>query len=118
MNASDLANGSTPIDYLNADDVSNIEILKDASATSLYGSRAANGVILITTKNGKPGKAKINITVQQGMINNTLRDEQKTLNTDEYIQYFKEGWVLPGGERTTDEKVAIEWAKWIDEVSQ
>ena len=34
------------------------------------------------------------------------------------MQYFKEGWVLPGGERTTDEKVAIEWAKWIDEVSQ
>ncbi len=34
------------------------------------------------------------------------------------MQYFKEGWVLPGGERTTDEKVAIEWAQWIDEVSQ
>ena len=34
------------------------------------------------------------------------------------MQYFKEGWVLPGGERTTGEKVAIEWAKWIDEVSQ
>jgi len=34
------------------------------------------------------------------------------------MQYFKEGWVLPGGERTTDEKVAIEWAKWINEVSQ
>ncbi len=93
----DISGGnSNTIAGLNPNDIQSLTVLKDASATSLYGSRAANGVILITTKNGKPGKAKINITVQQGMINNTLRDEQKTLNTDEYIQYFKEGWINAG----------------------
>ena len=53
LNASDLANGSTPIDYLNANDISNIEILKDASATAIYGARGANGVILVTTNKRK-----------------------------------------------------------------
>lgn len=93
----DISGGnSNTIAGLNPNDIQTLTVLKDASATSLYGSRAANGVVLITTKNGKPGKAKINITVQQGMTNNTLRDEQKTLNTDEYLQYYKEGWINAG----------------------
>jgi len=57
--ASDLANGSTPIDYLNANDVSSIEILKDASATAIYGARGANGVILISTKRGSQEGGRI-----------------------------------------------------------
>lgn len=57
--ASDLANGSTPIDYLNANDVSSIEILKDASATAIYGARGANGVILISTKRGSQDGGRI-----------------------------------------------------------
>lgn len=93
----DISGGnSNTIAGLNPNDIQTLTVLKDASATSLYGSRAANGVVLITTKNGKPGKAKINISVQQGMTNNTLREEQKTLNTDEYIQYYQEGWVNAG----------------------
>jgi TonB-linked SusC/RagA family outer membrane protein len=93
----DISGGnSNTIAGLNPNDIQSLTVLKDASATSLYGSRAANGVILITTKNGKPGKAKISLTVQQGLISNTLRDEQKTLNTDEYIQYYKEGWANAG----------------------
>jgi TonB-linked SusC/RagA family outer membrane protein len=57
--ASDLANGSTPIDYLNANDVSSIEVLKDASATAIYGARGANGVILISTKRGSQDGGRI-----------------------------------------------------------
>ena len=60
---------SNTIAGLNANDIQSLTILKDASATSLYGSRAANGVILITTKTGKPGKAKVNFTFQQGFNN-------------------------------------------------
>ena len=52
--------GSVPMDNnfinLNPDDIESIDILKDASATSIYGSRAANGVVLITTKRGSEGK--------------------------------------------------------------
>lgn len=87
---------SNTIAGLNANDVQSMSILKDASATSLYGSRAANGVVLITTKSGKAGKAKIHFTYQNGTNNNTIRDEQKTLNTDQYIQYYREGWVNAG----------------------
>lgn len=52
----------TSIDFLNPNDVESIEILKDASATAIYGTRGANGVIMITTKNGGKGKAKVNFS--------------------------------------------------------
>ena len=87
---------SNTISGLNANDIQSMNILKDASATSLYGSRAANGVVLITTKAGKAGKAKINFTFQNGTNNNTIKDEQKTLNSEQYLQYYKEGWVNAG----------------------
>jgi TonB-linked SusC/RagA family outer membrane protein len=87
---------SNTIAGLNANDIQSLTILKDASATSLYGSRAANGVVLITTKTGKPGKSKINFTFQQGFNDYNIRDEQKTLNTPQYIQYYREGWVNSG----------------------
>src|SRR5690606_16120728 len=52
MHATGLANGSTPIDYINPNDIASVEILKDASATAIYGARGANGVILVSTKRG------------------------------------------------------------------
>ena len=48
------------LNFLNPNDVESIEVLKDASATSIYGARAANGVVIITTKRGKEGKARVN----------------------------------------------------------
>jgi TonB-linked SusC/RagA family outer membrane protein len=81
---------------LNANDIENLTVLKDASATSLYGSRGANGVILITTKKGKAGKTKLGLIYQRGVTSNTIREEQKTLTTPQYLQYYKEGWVNAG----------------------
>ncbi|MGS2740361.1 SusC/RagA family TonB-linked outer membrane protein [Sinomicrobium sp. M5D2P17] len=52
LNAVGLQNGSSPIDYLNPNDIASIEVLKDASSTAIYGARGANGVILVTTKKG------------------------------------------------------------------
>lgn len=52
LNVSTLSNGTSPIDYLNPNDIESIEILKDASATAIYGARGANGVLLVTTKKG------------------------------------------------------------------
>jgi TonB-dependent SusC/RagA subfamily outer membrane receptor len=48
------------IDNINPSDIESIDILKDASATAIYGSRGANGVILVTTKHGKSGKLSVN----------------------------------------------------------
>ncbi len=56
----------SPLSFINPNDIESIDILKDADATSIYGSRAANGAILITTKKGKPGKMKLNVNLQQG----------------------------------------------------
>jgi len=55
LNVTSLTNGSTPIDYINPNDIASIEVLKDASATAIYGARGANGVILVTTKRGSQG---------------------------------------------------------------
>ena len=55
LNVTGLTNGSTPIDYINPNDIASIEVLKDASATAIYGARGANGVILVTTKRGTQG---------------------------------------------------------------
>jgi TonB-dependent SusC/RagA subfamily outer membrane receptor len=53
---------------INPNDVASIEVLKDASSTAIYGSRGANGVILITTKNGKAGKTKVELTTTMVLI--------------------------------------------------
>ncbi|MEL6863044.1 MAG: SusC/RagA family TonB-linked outer membrane protein [Bacteroidota bacterium] len=58
-NAGNVAASKNPLNFLNPDDIESIDILKDASATAIYGSRGSNGVILITTKKGKPGEGKV-----------------------------------------------------------
>ena len=49
------------IEYLNPNDIESIDVLKDASATAIYGSRGANGVVIVTTKQGKSGKTQVNL---------------------------------------------------------
>lgn len=63
-NTSKYGTSANPLSNLNPNDIESITILKDASAASLYGSRAANGVILITTKQGKKGQAKVSFKAQ------------------------------------------------------
>ena len=81
---------------LNSSDIESFVVLKDASATALYGSRGANGVILITTKKGKAGKTRFNFTVQHGINRQGIKEKDKTLNTSEAIQYLREAWVNSG----------------------
>lgn len=73
---------------INFNDIESFDILKDASATAIYGSRAANGVILITTKRGKAGKTKFSLNTQYGVQNPTGKRE--FLNAAEYIELFTE----------------------------
>ncbi|XMO85830.1 TonB-dependent receptor [Algibacter sp. AS12] len=61
------------ISTVNVNDIQSMEVLKDASATAIYGTRGANGVILITTKKGKPGKAKISVDMFTGISSVTQR---------------------------------------------
>ncbi|WP_026969833.1 SusC/RagA family TonB-linked outer membrane protein [Algoriphagus terrigena] len=62
LDNSDTGIASNPLNFLNPNDIESIDVLKDASATALYGSRASNGVIVITTKKGKSGASQINLS--------------------------------------------------------
>ncbi len=84
------------ISGLNSFDIENLTVLKDASAASIYGSRAANGVILITTKSGVAGKTLISASVQSGVNNIITFENSKLLNTNETLELLKEGWVNKG----------------------
>lgn len=79
---------TNPLADLNFNDVESIEILKDASAAAIYGSRAANGVVLITTKKGKAGKTNFNVGYQTGVSSPTAKRD--FLNAREYVELFRE----------------------------
>ncbi len=70
---------------MNPADIEDITVLKDASATAIYGSRGANGVIIITTKKGKAGKAKVNVTANFTIAN--ARNLHNMLNLEQYAAY-------------------------------
>ncbi len=81
---------------LSSSDIESVTVLKDAAAASLYGSRAANGVVMITTKAGKAGKTKFNASAQYGSNKITLKDSDLPLSTPEMIELLREGWVNSG----------------------
>lgn len=79
--------GLSPFSTINSGDIESIEVLKDADATSIYGSRGASGVILITTKRGKAGSTKIDLKTIMGFSKAQMPD---LLSTSEYVAMRKE----------------------------
>ena len=79
---------------INPNDIENIEILKDASATAIYGSRGANGVVLITTKSGKKGKMNTDVFFNTGL--SVISKKLDVLNGVEYAEYRNEANILKG----------------------
>lgn len=82
------SNGASPLASINPNDIESIEVLKDASATAIYGSRAANGVVLITTKSGKAGKTQISVDAYYGV--QSLRRKIPMTNSRERMSYVFE----------------------------
>jgi TonB-linked SusC/RagA family outer membrane protein len=101
VNSGDLSRLTTTSNVLaniNPDDIESITILKDAAATSIYGSRGGNGVILVTTKKGKAGKTQFNFSAEAGT--NKLGDVPSTaraLNSTEWLTLYKESYLNAGG---------------------
>jgi len=75
---------------INPDDIESINVLKDASTTAVYGSRGSNGVIMVTTKKGRSGKAQLSFSAYAGA--QTINNRYSVLNTDEYLQYVSEAF--------------------------
>ena len=84
---SDASDGGNPLLGLNPQDIASIEVLKDASATAIYGSEGANGVILITTK--MASREKPQITFSAGVDFTTRYKRYPTLTFDEYVEYLE-----------------------------
>jgi len=93
LTASILAGGN-PLSSINPQDIESIDILKDADATSIYGSRGANGVILITTKMGKAGKTAVDLNVYAGSSKVTRM--MPMLNTQQYLEMRREAFKNDG----------------------
>lgn len=78
------------IEAINPQDIETIDILKDASATAIYGSRGANGVVLITTKKGSKGKATLSYSGTMTISN--IHNDSKNMNSNEFITYRREAY--------------------------
>ncbi|MBO9571734.1 MAG: SusC/RagA family TonB-linked outer membrane protein, partial [Chitinophagaceae bacterium] len=86
--------GMNPLNAINPLDIESVEILKDADATAIYGSRGANGVILITTKTGAQGKTKFSASVYSGQ--NKVTRTIEMMNTQQYVEMRKEALANDG----------------------
>lgn len=81
---------------LNPNDIESISVLKDAAAKSIYGSRAANGVVLITTKQGQPGKTEFTFSAQYGFTDLENPNDYRVLDAFEYTELYREAAINSG----------------------
>jgi len=101
-----------PLDNINTNDIESIQVLKDAAAAAIYGSRAANGVVLITTKRGKTGKPKISLDVYSGYSQATRKVDMLSAEewVDRSIEMINAQWAHDQGgtaDQTTDQRRTI-----------
>ena len=96
-------------------DVESVEILKDASATAIFGSRGGNGVIIVTTKTGKSGASVIDVDVNSGISYIPQSGRLRLLNAKEYVEYYteKNGGTRPAGLANWDGKTDTNWQDLI-----
>lgn len=98
---------SSGIETLNPADIETIDVLKDASATAIYGSRGANGVVIVTTKKGKAGKTTLNYA--GNLITESLQNHMQMMGADEYLTwrrwayYYADPTKYPRGDQPTKE---------------
>ncbi|PKQ46624.1 SusC/RagA family TonB-linked outer membrane protein [Confluentibacter flavum] len=90
----DGGNGTNPLAAISPSDIESVDVLKDASATAIYGSQATNGVIVITTKRGREGKPKITYDYSSGF--QQLTKQYPTMNLQEYAQFINDRSVIWG----------------------
>ncbi len=98
LNSNSGGMNNNPLASINPNDIESIDVLKDAGASAIYGSRGANGVILITTKRGRKGNKKgpsVNFTATVGTSQPTALPNM--LNTQQYLQLRQEAWENDGG---------------------
>jgi len=109
------AGGQSPLFSLNPLDIESISVLKDADATAIYGSRGANGVVLITTKKGKAGRTRFDFSAYQGMME--VPRHYDMLDTRQYVSIRREALnndVLPVNLNNAPDLVAWDTTRYTD----
>jgi TonB-linked SusC/RagA family outer membrane protein len=114
---------NNPLSAINPNDIQSVEVLKDASATGIYGARGANGVILITTKRANSAGLNVDFTTRFATSQPTATANM--LNTQQYLQLYQEAWENDGhaGQAILPGNISWEDAQntdtdWIDETTQ
>ena len=103
------------LDYLNPSDIESIEVLKDAASGAIYGARAANGVILVTTKTGKVGKTRVNYNFSYGWQSPWRKRD--VLNATDYALMINEGRINSGQAPVYDDPYSYgEGTDWQEEL--
>src|SRR5690606_1466575 len=104
-----------PLNAINPADIESIEVLKDASSSAIYGTQAANGVILVTTKKGKSGKPTISVNVSSGV--QSMLNKVEVLNRDQFLQMMDDSraaaYVIEDPNFGTNDPEAPLW-QWTD----
>lgn len=115
--ASDLSYNQNPLNSINPNDIESVEVLKDASSAAIYGSRGANGVVIITTKQGQAGKTNVNINYELGMSKVARRIHM--MNAPEFMDYSiaarNNTWVTNYGGSPSDPNSMRPITLWIPE---
>ncbi|MCG8580504.1 MAG: TonB-dependent receptor [Bacteroidales bacterium] len=121
--------GQSPLSGLDPNDIESIDILKDASATAIYGARGANGVVIVTTKSGKDGKMEVTFNAQSGV--QSMIEQYEALDALGYAKYQHERY-YPYSKRMDEpdpNDPNIKWwnyetykdstsTNWMDEITQ
>ncbi|SHE93831.1 TonB-linked outer membrane protein, SusC/RagA family [Mariniphaga anaerophila] len=94
LNATTWGMNPNPLSSINPNDIESIEVLKDAAACGIYGSRGSNGVIIITTKKAKGSKLEINFSTKHGL--STPTKDPNVVGTEDWMQMYQEAWENDG----------------------
>jgi TonB-linked SusC/RagA family outer membrane protein len=104
-----------PLNAINTADIESIEVLKDASSSAIYGARASNGVILITTKKGKLGKPEISLNINSGF--EKMTNKMHMLNREDFLKYMDDAraqaYIVEDPNFGTNNPDLPQW-KWTD----
>ncbi|WPP51109.1 SusC/RagA family TonB-linked outer membrane protein [Catalinimonas niigatensis] len=103
------------ISFLNGNDIQSMEVLKDASATAIYGSRGANGVIIVTTKKGVSDEPSFSLNAYEG-IQNVIYNDFSMVNAREYGQLINEGLSNTGADVLYNPDTLGTGTNWFDEI--
>ncbi len=119
--ATDDSEGTNPLAGINPDDIQSMEVLKDAAASAIYGAEGSNGVVIITTKSGQAGKARLNLAVRYG-LSVIPKNNMEVLSPEEYaIRRYEQSPTNADWQRIVENEEwndSSKWTDWVDELTQ